>query len=119
MLKQPLPFARKGTQWRDEDSNSPLKPTTKNRSCLQDGQGKIEQKMSEWSNNDCPKLRHIPLARKSSYTVNDTSLCLQSGIYHNCLLRFFIKQPMESDTEIHIETSDEAQRVLWKIWEKD
>ena len=57
----------------------------------------MDQRLREWSTNDYSNFR--PIACKTPDTINDTLLSLQTGTYHNCLLRVFIQQRMETDTE--------------------
>ena len=46
-------------------------------------------------------------------TIDDILLCLQIGALHN-FLRGLIQQFMETDAEIHSQTSGEALQVMWK-----
>lgn len=48
------------------------------------------------------------------HTVNDTLLCLQTGAKHNCHLRGFIQQRMETDADSHSQTLGGAWGILWK-----
>lgn len=48
-------------------------------------------------------------------TINDTLLCLQTGTFHNCLLRGSTQQPLERDAETHTQTLGEAQESYKRV----
>ena len=79
----------------------------------------MEQRLREQPTNDLPKLQPIPWVRTNLDTINDPLLCLQTGSQNYCLLREDTRQHMEKDTEIHSQTLDRGQEVLWKCWGED
>jgi hypothetical protein len=79
-----------------------------------------EQKQKEWPTNYWPNLRQIP--RESPpprNTLNDILLYFQKGTWHNCYLRGFTQQQMETDAETHIQMLDRNWRILQKRGRKD
>ena len=72
----------------------------------------------EWTTNNIPNVTPIPLTPIPE-TVNDTLLCLQTGTKYNCPLRGSLKYLTEIDADLHSQTLERGQGLLWKNWGKD
>jgi hypothetical protein len=70
---------------------------------------KMEQKLREQTPMTGPPWDLSHGRETTPDTVKDTLLCLQTGAWHNCLLKGFIHQQTETDAETHSQTSVRAQ----------
>jgi hypothetical protein len=62
---------------------------------------KMDQKLREQPTNDYPNKILANVRDPTPDTINDTLSCLLTEALHNCLLRSFIQQEMETDEETH------------------
>ena len=65
--------------------------------------------------NQCLAQPEIHLMGKAKpITINDTMLCLHTGVWYNCHLRGLIQQLTEAQAESHSQTLGRIQGILWK-----
>jgi hypothetical protein len=61
----------------------------------------------------CPERKFTP------DIINDILLYFQTEAWHNCHLRKFFQQLMETDIETHSHILGKACGILWNKWTKD
>ena len=71
----------------------------------------IEEIVYQW----LAQLKTHAVREPTSDTINDILFYLQTGTKHNCPLRGFTEQLMETDEETYSQTLSGVWGILWKL----